>query len=57
MCSFIAKRRQETVRNNGCPQEIMEKLGGWTKFIRSRYGSAALLAKQRYFFGQEIAHG
>jgi len=57
LCSFIAKRRHEKFRKNGCPQEIMEKLGGWTKSISSRYGSAALLEKQRYFFGQEMAYG
>jgi len=52
--SFIAKRRQETVRKNGCPQEIMGKLGGWTKSISSRYGSAALLVKQRYFLRPDM---
>ncbi len=45
------------LRNNGCPKEIMEQLGGWTKSISSRYGSAALFEKQRYFLGQEMTHG
>ena len=42
------------LRNNGCPIEIMEQLGGWTKSISSRYGSATLLEKQRYFLRQDM---